>query len=155
MTTAVDEPQDERGGHRLPQQQPDGAADQGAAQQNLSAAGAEHPAPHRPQARRRQLQADHEHQEQHPEFGQHGDIFVVGKSEPAEHRPLGRHAPQAEGAEQGADREEAQYLVDAQALQGRDQDAGQAEEQQDLPQKRKGMLLHGSRPFMENDPGIV
>jgi hypothetical protein len=53
-------------------------------------------------------------------------------------------AAQAEGAEQGADGEEAEHLVDAQALQGGDEDAGEGQEQEDFPQEGEGvLLLHG------------
>lgn len=55
------------------------------------------------------------------------------------------------GAEQGADGEEAQHRVDAQALQRGDQDAGEGEEQEDFPQKGEGvLLLHGRTSVMTN-----
>jgi hypothetical protein len=137
--------------HAGRQQQRHRAPEQRRAQHDLGGADAEYPAPHRPQARRRQLQADHEHQEQHAQLGEHRDVLVVGEGEPAERVHVLGHAPQTEGAEQGADGEEAQHRVDAQALQRGDQDAGQGQEQEDFPQKGEGvLLLHGRASVMTN-----
>nr|GFD57458.1 hypothetical protein [Tanacetum cinerariifolium] len=44
---------------------------------------------------------------------------------------------------------ETQHLVDAQPLQQRNQDAGEGEEQEDFPQKGKGVLLLHGGPWIE------
>ncbi|MFC0250703.1 hypothetical protein [Massilia consociata] len=59
-------------------------------------------------------------------------------------RDIAGQQAEPEGADQHAGSQEADYLVDAQALQGGNQDAGEHQEEEDFPQEGEGMLLlHG------------
>ncbi|MGF6272965.1 hypothetical protein ABIB38_001321 [Massilia sp. UYP11] len=137
------EAQDRRGGAGQAAGEQRGA-ERARRERDLGAAGAEHPAPHRPQAARREFEPDREHQEQHANLGQQGHARPGRKRERGQPGRRAGQRPGGERPEQDADREEAEHLVDAQALQGRHEDARQDQEQQYLAQKRKsGGVVHG------------
>ncbi|MNT07263.1 hypothetical protein D3C72_1419600 [compost metagenome] len=93
------------------------AADQASADGHLPHARAEYPAPQRPQPFRRQFQADHEHQEHHAQLGQAAHLLGPHEREIRQPRKIAGPQAEAERAEQGAHCQEAQHLVDLQALQ--------------------------------------
>jgi hypothetical protein len=148
MTTAVDDSDSTAPRIAALAEQVRRAADQHGAHHHLDGAGAEHPGPHRPQARRGEFEADHEHQEQHADLGEHLHALAAGEGEPGQLGKTRGDQAQAERAEQGTGSKEAEHLVDAQPLQRGNEDAGEDQEQDDFPEKREGvLLLHWGMPL--------
>ena len=96
---------------------PGDAADGQGRQPHLQTAGAEHQAAHRPQPLHRHLQADGEHQRDHAQLGEGLDVLGVAEGHPMQPWMLLGNASQPERADQGADRQEAEYRIDAYPLQ--------------------------------------
>jgi hypothetical protein len=138
--------QHDRGG-RAVAELPGDQADDGARDQHLERAEAEDQAAHLPQARERQLEPDHEEEEDDAELGQTPDAVEIVDHHIGERLdPVGDEA-EAEGADQGADQEIAEHRADPEAVEHRHDDPGGDEEDDHLAQMRDlDMVLQGQLP---------